>query len=168
MNIIYVLLAFVTLQRLLELVLARRNTKRLLARGGYEKEARHYPAIVALHTAWLIGLWWYAGSASLNPIWLAAFLVLQLLRIWVLWTLGDRWTTRIIVVPGEPKVRHGPYRFINHPNYAIVIGEIAILPLALGLTAYAVIFSVLNGALLWIRVTAENRALEENEPTLQV
>jgi methyltransferase len=85
--------------------------------------------------------------------------MLQVLRVWVLATLGPRWTTRIIVLPGAPLVKTGPYRFLSHPNYVVVIGEIAVLPLALGLPLYALAFSILNGIVLWIRISAENSAL---------
>jgi len=79
----------------------------------------------------------------------------------VLASIGTRWTTRIIAVPGETLVRRGPYRFIPHPNYAVVVGEIAVLPLVFGLWAYALVFSVLNASVLWIRIRAERRALDE-------
>lgn len=153
------LLAFVTLQRLSELVIARRNTRRLLAAGGREVGREHYPLIVALHAAWLIGLWAFGWDESVNPVWLAAYALLQVLRGWVLGSLGARWTTRIIVVPGETLVRRGPYRWLPHPNYLVVSGEIAVLPLTLGLGWYAALFSVLNGAMLFVRIRAENQAL---------
>jgi methyltransferase len=153
------LLSFVTLQRLGELVLARRNTRRLLARGAREVSPEHYPLIVALHAAWLGGLWWLGRDEPLDQLWLLAYAVLQALRGWVLASLGPRWTTRILVVPGETLVRRGPYRFIPHPNYAVVIGEIAVLPLVLGLPWYALAFSLLNAAVLFVRIRAENRAL---------
>ncbi len=152
-------LAFVTLQRLTELVYARRNEKRLRARGAAEYAPGHYPAIVLLHAAWLAGLWGLAIGITPETGWLILFIVLQILRIWVLATLGDRWTTRIIVVPGEPLVRSGPYRLIPHPNYAVVIGEIFVLPMAFGLLWYALLFSALNAAILFIRIRAENEAL---------
>lgn len=154
-----VLLALVTLGRLAELVVARRNTRDLLAHGGVEVAPGHYPLIVLLHAAWLAALWLQVGQAVLQPAWLAVFLVLQVGRIWVLGTLGRRWTTRIIFVPGEALVRRGPYRFVNHPNYVVVIGEIASLPLALGLPMTALVFSLLNAAVLTIRIRAENGAL---------
>src|ERR1700722_19697213 len=113
-----------------ELLLARRNTRRLLAQGGVEVGAGHYPAIVALHAAWLAGLWWIGRNAELSLIWLAAFIVLQLLRVWVMGSLGGGWTPRIIVLPGIPLRHVGPYRFVSHPNYLVVAGEIAALPLA--------------------------------------
>jgi methyltransferase len=154
------ILAFVTLQRLGELVLARRNTERLLARGGQEAGAGHYPLIVLLHVAWLVGLWLLALSQVPNLFWLAVFVVLQLLRLWVIATLGERWTTRIIVLPEAPLVAAGPYRFVSHPNYCVVAAEILVLPLVFGLVWYGVVFSVLNGLVLWLRIRTEDAALK--------
>jgi len=153
------ILAFVTVERVLELLLAKRNTRHLLARGGIEVAARHYPLIVALHAAWLIGLWVFAWDAPVSLGWLGLFALLQIGRLWVLMTLKGRWTTRIIVVPGETLVTAGPYRFLSHPNYAVVIGEIAVLPLAFGLPWFALMFGILNAGVLTIRISAENRAL---------
>ncbi|MGF1621935.1 MAG: isoprenylcysteine carboxyl methyltransferase family protein [Rhodomicrobiaceae bacterium] len=153
-------LIFVTLQRLAELVYARRNEARLHARGAQEHAPGHYPAIVLLHAAWLVGLWVLAIGTAPDTIWLVIFAVLQALRIWVLLTLGERWTTRIIVLPGEPLVAKGPYRIFSHPNYMVVIGEIFVLPMAFGLFFYAAVFSLLNGLILFIRIRAENKALE--------
>jgi methyltransferase len=103
-----------------------------------------------------------APGRPIGLFWLAVFLMLQLLRVWVLATLKERWTTRIIVLPGAPLVHSGPYRFLNHPNYAIVIGEIAVLPLAFGLAYYALAFSLLNAAMLGVRIREENAALAGN------
>ena len=125
MTLSIAVLGLVTLQRLSELVLARRNTTALFKRGAVEVAAGHYPLIVALHMLWLAGLWLLAWDRPVNPAWLTVFIVLQLLRVWVIATLGSRWTTRIIVLPGEPLVRRGPYRFVSHPNYLVVVGEIA-------------------------------------------
>jgi len=94
--------------------------------------------------------------------------LLQCLRFWVIWTLGSRWTTRIIVLPGQPLVSAGPYRFLSHPNYAVVAGEIAVLPLVLGLPLLAVVFTILNATALAIRIWAENRALAASRETLCV
>lgn len=152
-------LALVTLQRLGELVLARRNTRRLLAQGAHEVAPEHYPLIVVMHAAWLAGLWWLAWDRPIQWPWLAVFLVLQALRVWVLASLGPRWTTRIIVLPGAPLVAKGPYRFLPHPNYVVVAGEILALPLAFGLPAYAAAFTLLNAVVLTIRIRAENAAL---------
>ena len=157
------LLTFVTTQRIGELVLARRNTARLKARGAVETGAEHYPLIVGLHAAWVVGLWALAWDRPVNMGWLAVFLLLMALRIWTLASLGERWTTRIITLPGEPRVRRGPYRFISHPNYVVVVGEVAVLPLAFGLNVYALVFSFLNASVLWIRIRAENAALAAAE-----
>ncbi len=154
------ILGFVTLQRLVELPIAKANTARLLAVGGREVGAGHYPAIVALHAAWLASLWWFALGEPISLPWLALFAAIEVGRVWVLRTLGPRWTTRIIVVPGERLVAKGPYRFISHPNYVVVAAEIAVLPLVFGLWEIALIFSLLNAAMMWVRIGAENAALE--------
>ena len=152
-------LAFLCVQRLSELMIARRNSERLLADGAYEVGAGHYPLIVVLHAAWLAGLalliwgepvnWWFAGLYG----------VLQLFRAWILLSLGRRWTTRIIVLPGAPLVRRGPYRFIKHPNYALVACEIACAPAIFGLWGFAALFTALNAGVLYVRISAENKAL---------
>jgi methyltransferase len=152
-------MAVVTLQRLGELVLSRHNTSRLLGRGAIEVGAGHYPLLVMLHAAWLITLWIFGWDHEVNWPALAAFALLQGLRLWVLASLGSRWTTRIIVLPGAPLIASGPYRYFSHPNYAIVTGEIALLPLALNLPWLALLFSVLNGLVLIVRIRAETRAL---------
>ncbi len=155
----YVIMALVTLQRLAELIIAQRNTRALLAQGAIEIGRKHYPVMVALHAAWLIVLWATVGGRPVNLPLLGLFVVLQGLRIWVLATLGGRWTTRIIMLPGAPLVTGGPFRFLRHPNYTVVIGEIAVLPLAFGLIGVAVAFSLLNAAMLWVRIGSESRAL---------
>ena len=154
-----IILTLVTLQRLGELVLSRRNTHRLLERGAIETGAGHYPMLVALHAAWLITLWIFGWDRQVYWPALAAVAVLHGLRVWVLASLGSRWTTRIIVLPGAPLVAAGPYRYVSHPNYAIVTGEIAVLPLALNLPLLALLFSVLNAIVLVIRIRAETRGL---------
>jgi methyltransferase len=159
------ILGFVTAQRLGELVLARRNTRRLLAQGAHEVGAAHYPLIVALHAAWLLGLWYLAvyrvpAGQSVNVFWLLLFVGLQLARVWVIASLGGRWTTRIIILPGATLVRRGPYRFLSHPNYWVVAGELLVLPLVFGLTWYGLVFTLLNAAVMWIRIRAEAAALE--------
>ncbi|MEO8175343.1 MAG: isoprenylcysteine carboxylmethyltransferase family protein [Sphingomicrobium sp.] len=154
-----VILALVTAQRLAELWLSHRNTRQLVAQGAVEHAADHYPLIVALHATWLAALWWWAPGQPINWLLVAVFVLLQLARAWVIATLGPRWTTRIIVLPEAPLVRAGPYRFVDHPNYLIVALEIAALPLAFGLVGVALLFSVLNAAVLTIRIRAENKAL---------
>jgi len=153
------ILGFVTLQRLVELPMARKNTAALLAKGGFEVASSHYPLIVVLHAAWLACLWWLAPGRPIHLPFLALFVLIEIGRVWVLRTLGPRWTTRIIVVPGETLVARGPYRFLHHPNYLIVIGEIAVLPLVFGLVEVALLFTILNGIALTIRIRAENAAL---------
>jgi methyltransferase len=155
----YLILGLVTLQRLAELFLAERNRKRLLAKGAVEHGHAHYPLIVAVHAAWLVALWWWAPGQPISVPLLLFFLLLQGGRLWVLATLGQRWTTRILVLPDAPLVTRGPYRFVDHPNYVIVILEIAVLPLVFGLWRIALLFSVLNAAVLTVRIHAENRAL---------
>jgi methyltransferase len=154
-----VILALVTLQRLGELWLAKRNTRRLLEAGAREYGAAHYPLIVAVHTLWLLSLWFLAPQRPVEAFWLALFVLVELARVWVLMTLGSRWTTRIIVLPNAPLVRRGPYRFVNHPNYWVVASEIAVLPLVFGLWQVALAFSLLNAAVLKVRIREENRAL---------
>lgn len=154
-----VIMSLVTAQRFAELLIARRNTAALIARGAHEIGESDYPLIVAVHAAWLTSLWLLA---PLQPIlWpvIAVYLMLQGLRIWVLATLGGRWTTRIIVLPGEPLVTGGPFRFLRHPNYAVVAAEIAVLPLAFGLVGTAIVFTILNAAILRVRIRSENSAL---------
>jgi methyltransferase len=153
------LLAFVTLQRLAELVLAHGNTARLRAAGAIEYGAAHYPLMVAFHSIWLTGLWLLGSDHSIDRLWLIAFAVLQAGRVWVLATLGRRWTTRVIIVPGETLVAHGPYRLLKHPNYAVVALELAVVPLALKLPLYAAASFVAGLVILFIRIQAENAAL---------
>ncbi len=159
MSLAAIILSLVTLQRLGELVLARRNTEKLKARGAIEIGAKHYPLVVAVHTAWLIALWALGRDQDVNLFALAIFVLLQAMRVWILATLGSRWTTRIIILRGEPLIASGPYRYFSHPSYAVVAGEIAVLPLALHLPGVAVVFTLLNAAVLVIRIRAETRAL---------
>ena len=159
MTLNIVILALVTVQRLGELMVSKRNTKRLLQQGAREFAPAHYPLIVAVHTAWLASLWWLGVSRPIDPFWLAVFILIEIGRIWVFASLGQRWTTRIIVVPGETLVRRGPYRFLNHPNYAVVVAEIGVLPLVFGLWKVALLFSLMNAAVLTLRIRQENHAL---------
>jgi len=161
MNVAVALLALVTLQRLAELVIARRNTRRLLAEGAVEIGARHYPLLVLLHTGWLAALWILAISGQATIWWpaVAGYAVVELARTWVMASLGRYWTTRIIVPRKAPVVRSGPYRFLRHPNYWVVAFEIALLPLALGSWTLAVVFSVLNAAVLFWRIRVEEGSL---------
>ena len=153
------ILGIVTLQRAGELVISSYNTQKLLSRGAVEVAPRHYPLIVAVHAAWLMSLWVFGHDQPVGMVALSFYLGLQGLRFWVMRTLGSRWTTRIIIVPGQPLVSAGPYRLLRHPNYAVVAGEIAVLPLVLGLPLLAAVFTILNAAVLAIRIRAEDRAL---------
>ncbi|PDQ18675.1 hypothetical protein CN311_23500 [Mesorhizobium sanjuanii] len=153
------ILALVTLQRLGELILSHHNTKRLLDKGAWEAAPAHYPFLVILHASWLGGLWWLAPGRPVDVGFLLAYLAVQPLRIWILATLGRRWTTRIIILPNSPLVVRGPYAVISHPNYLVVVAEIALLPMAFHLGWYALIFSALNAAILFVRIPAENIAL---------
>lgn len=159
MTLAAVILALVTVQRLGELILSRYNTARLLARGAIEIAPGHYPLIIATHAAWLIALWVWGRDQDVNFVALSVFILLQVFRFWVLATLGPRWTTRIVILPDAPMVTSGPYRYLSHPNYAIVVAEIAVLPLALHLYLLALVFTVLNALVLGIRIRAEARAL---------
>jgi methyltransferase len=156
----------VSIQRLLELALSRRNERLLRARGAVERGRGHYPLMVVLHVLWLLSTlvegvlrgpslpaWW--------PVPLALFLLVQPLRYWAILSLGDHWNTRVLVVPGAKLVARGPYRYLRHPNYVVVAVEIATLPLIFGAWATALVFSALNATLLFVRIREENRALAE-------
>lgn len=155
------IIAAVAVQRLAELAYSRRNTARLLAVGGIEAGARHYPLVVAVHGLWLGTLLvTVPADAPLHMIPLGLYLLLQGVRYWVIRTLGENWTTRIIRVPGRALVQSGAYRYLRHPNYAVVVGEIALLPMVFGAWWTALVFSVANAAVLAHRIRIENQALE--------
>ena len=168
LSIVYLIVGvcLVALQRLLELAYSRRNERRLRARGAVERGAGHYPLMVGLHSLWLVstlveGLargpeipaWW--------PVPLAAFLLVQPLRYWAILSLGTNWNTRVLVVPGVKLVKGGPYRYFPHPNYIVVAVEVLTFPLIFGAWITAIVFSLLNAALLVVRTRTENRALHE-------
>ena len=160
MSVLYVVAALVAIQRTGELIYAERNTRRLRERGALEVAAWQHPLFVVLHASWLLSLIFFIPAATVPNWWLlGAFFTLQLARLWVLVSLGPYWTTRIITLPGAPLVRTGPYRFIRHPNYAIVALEIALLPAAFGALLIALIFSVANAGLTSLRIASENDAL---------
>lgn len=153
------LLAFVTVQRLAELAWGRANERRLRAMGAVEIGRAHYPLIVLLHTAWIVWLWLRGWDRPLVLFWVVVFFALQAARGWVLATLGRRWTTRVLIVPGETLVKRGPFLLIPHPNYAVVAAEMIVLPMAFGLGWAALVFGVLNLAMLAWRIRVEERAL---------
>ena len=160
MSIWYLLVALIVVQRLIELAIARINTKRLMAEGAVEHGANHYPLIVGLHTAWLVSLVVFiSADAIINPILLAVFILLQLGRVWVLTSLGRYWTTRVITVPGKPLVKRGPFRIVRHPNYLIVEAELIVVPLIAGAWELAVIFGIANALVLAWRIRVEEQAL---------
>lgn len=167
-RLLYTLLvALVAVQRLAELRVSRRHERALRARGAVEAGAGHYPVMVALHALFLVAcaaeVWllerpfvpWLGWPA------LAVLLAAQGLRYWTLSTLGERWTTRVLVPPGEPPVTAGPFRFVRHPNYLAVALEIAALPLIHTAWLTALLFSLANAALLRVRIGVEERALSE-------
>src|SRR5262249_19893360 len=128
-SLLHPLLALIALARVLELAIARRNTRRLLSEGAIEAGRGHYPLIVALHAAWLLSLLLFVPpSRAPHWTWLSLFLLLQPLRIWVIASLGRLWTTRVVSLPQAPLVRAGPYRFLRHPNYLVVELEFISLP----------------------------------------
>lgn len=159
MSILYAVLLLVAAQRGAELMLAARNTRKLRAAGAVEVDARSYPLFALLHGAWLVAMAALI-PADKAPAWplLGAFALLQLGRVWVIATLGRRWTTRVIVLPHAAPVTSGPYRWCRHPNYLIVAGEIALLPLAFGAVAISLPFSLANLLLITRRIGIENRA----------
>jgi methyltransferase len=154
------MLGLVLLQRVLEVAWARRNTVRLLRAGAVEADSEGYPLFVLLHAGWLVSLVVFV-PASTPPVWplLGLFALLQLGRLWVILSLGEYWTTRIVTLPGAPLVRSGPFRRLRHPNYLLVIAEIAVLPLAFGAVAIATAFSALNLILIARRIRIEESVL---------
>ena len=155
-----IFIAVIVVQRLGELFLAWHNTSRLMARGGREVGAEHYPLIVAVHVAWILALVVFGWKSALVWPWIGAYVVLQFLRLWILSSLGARWTTRIIVID-EPLVRRGPYRFVRHPNYILVVAELIVAAMALDLPIVALVFTVLNAIVLTIRIRSENTAWQQ-------
>ena len=157
-----IVLGYVVIQRLGELIYARSNTRRLLAEGGREHGAAHYPLFILLHGGWLIAIACFANPAAQpNQILCAGFFLSQALRLWTLASIGRWWTTRIISAPHFPRVKRGPYKFLPHPNYTVVVMEIALLPLLLGALWVAVVFTILNAGLLRLRIGVEAKVLEE-------
>jgi methyltransferase len=158
--------ALITLQRLLELRLSRGHELALRAKGAYERGAGHYPLVVALHAAWLSSMLvegWLRGAvlSPLWPVWVALFLGGQALRYWAILSLGERWTTSVMVLPGAPLVESGPYKYIRHPNFLAVALEIFAAPLVFGAWITALAFTFLNTGVLLMRIRAEERALRE-------
>lgn len=165
-SVAQLILGFVLLQRLVELYIARRNTERLLAAGAVEHGAAEYPLIVMMHAVFLAALVFTVPSYSeVNWAWVAVYVALQVLRVWTMASLGRYWTTRIITLPGNSLVLSGPYRYVRHPNYIVVAGEIAVLPLIFEQYLIAAVFSVLNAGLLFQRIRTEDAVLAERRVT---
>lgn len=158
--------ALVAVQRVSELGLSGRNERILRARGAVERGREHYPLMVALHTLWLLSTLVEGALRGPEfpvywPVPLALFLIVQPLRYWAILSLGENWNTKVLVVPGTELVRRGPYRYLKHPNYAVVVVEILTFPLIFGAWVTALVFSILNAALLSVRIREEDRALRE-------
>ncbi|MBK8210138.1 MAG: hypothetical protein IPK78_09315 [Rhodospirillales bacterium] len=162
MSLCQTLVLLVLLQRLAEVAWARRNEQRLRAQGGIEAGAGHYPLFFLLHASWLSALALLVpADAPVSWPLLVVFALLQAARLWVIASLGRFWTTRVITLPGAPLVRRGPYLWLRHPNYLIVAGEIAVLPLAFGAWEIALVFSLMNALLLRHRIRIEQQALAD-------
>jgi len=160
------IIGFVILQRIVELFIARRNENWMLSKGAYEVGAKHYPFMVAIHVSFFVSLilevmlfekglstfWWY---------FFILFVGLQLMRIWVITTLGKYWNTKIIVLPGANVVKKGPFLLIRHPNYVVVTSEIIVIPLLFDAYFTAVVFTLLNALILYIRIPIEEAALRD-------
>jgi methyltransferase len=157
---LYAILLFVAAERLGELAWAARNTRRLRRRGAVEADRTGYPLFVLLHAGWVAAIALFVPAAGV-PRWplLALFAAVQLLRLWVIASLGRWWTTRILTLPGAPLVKTGPYRRLRHPNYLVVAAEIALLPLAFGAVAIAAVFSAVNLLLILRRIRIEDQVL---------
>ncbi len=170
---LYLLVAVIIVQRLLELQVAAANLRWALANGGKEYAAGHYPLMVAMHSLWIAALLlegtWRGGQASsLWWLWLGLFLLAQLGRYSVITTLGRYWNTRIVIVPGGKRIQRGLYKYFSHPNYMVVALEIAVAPLIFNAWITALVFTVLNAALLLlVRIPAEERALETYRANLE-
>jgi methyltransferase len=170
--ILVLAVALVTVQRLLELVLARHNERRACAKGAIERGRGHYPFLVALHFLWFVSIL-VEGTLrgpELFPYWpapLALFLLAQSLRYWAIFSLGEYWNTKILIVPGAKLVRRGPYRYLNHPNYVAVVVEIFTFPMIFDAWITALVFTFLNAALLFVRIHEENQTLAELTDTGQ-
>jgi methyltransferase len=165
-NLFPFLIFFIIFQRVVELVIARKNEKWLKEQGAREFGSKHYQFMVWMHTLFFVVLLIEKTifNREISPIWQGLFLVFvitQLIRVWVILSLGKYWNTKIIVVPNASVIRKGPYRFIKHPNYFVVSLELLIIPLLFGAYITAGLFTILNVILLAIRIPAEEKALKE-------
>jgi methyltransferase len=151
---------FIIFQRLMELYVANRNQKWLLEQGAIEYGREHYPYMIALHTLFIISLvveYWFRQFVQLDFVFLSIYILLLLFKIWVLSSLGKYWNTRIFRVPGAGPVKKGPYKFFKHPNYVVVVCEVAVIPLVFHLYYTAILFTILNAIMLTVRIRVENK-----------
>ena len=162
----YILILFVIIQRITELSVSKRNEKWLLSQGAVEYGKEHYRFIVIMHAMFFVSMIAEYNFKSvhndlniINYLFLVFFALLQIMRFWVIHSLGKFWNTRIIRVPGSDLVKSGPYKFLKHPNYVIVALEIFCLPMIFGLYYTAIIFTILNSLILYIRIKEENKVL---------
>lgn len=171
MKLLWILLSLIAVERLIELVVSRRHQQALLERGGRLVADDGYRWLVALHLLWfpaialeaMVGPWagHWAGTWPLLAVYAGA----EILRLWTISTLGERWTTRVVVVPGADPIQAGPYRWLDHPNYAAVAVELAVLPLAFGLPVTALVATLANGLALRHRIQVEEAALAQAAAT---
>ncbi|MBK8554154.1 MAG: hypothetical protein IPL53_25150 [Ignavibacteria bacterium] len=162
----YIVIVIVILQRLFELVIAKRNEKWLLEQGAVEYGKEHYRFIVLLHTLFFISMIAEYNFRErdiefnvINYLFLVFFVFLQIMRVWVLRSLGKYWNTKILRIPDSGLIKTGPYRYFKHPNYIIVVCEIFVIPMIFDLYYTAIVFSVLNAIMLSVRIRSENEAL---------
>ncbi|QKS70407.1 isoprenylcysteine carboxyl methyltransferase [Paenalkalicoccus suaedae] len=161
-----ILLVFIVIQRLLELVLAKRNERSLKAKGAVEFGKRHYPLMIALHAGFFLSLAaeWLTGAGELHAysaVLLVAFFLLQFIRVWILYSLGDHWNTKVLVIPGAPLIKRGPYKYwLKHPNYVVVMAEMFVLVLLFQAYFTGVVFLLFKLLFLtYIRIPLEEQAL---------
>jgi len=155
-----IFISFFILQRLSELFIARRNEKWLLSQGAIQYGRSHYPFMIALHTAFIgaiIAEYWWRNNPPIDWLFLVLYLLVLSFKFWALSSLGKYWNTKIYRIPGVYPVKKGPYKFLKHPNYMEVVCEVAIIPLVFHLYYTAIIFSILNAVMLWVRISVENK-----------
>ena len=156
----WIFLALLITQRLSELYIARQNEKWLLQQGAIQYGQSHYPFMVGMHTLFIVSMiveYLLSNSAPFNYYFFLAFILVLSFKFWALSSLGKYWNTKIYRVPGIYPVKKGPYKIFKHPNYMEVVLEIAIIPLVFNLYYTAIIFSVLNAAMLYVRISVENK-----------
>lgn len=155
-----IFISFFILQRLSELYIARQNEKWLLSQGAVQYGQSHYPFMISLHTLFIVSIiaeYWYRDQPPIDWLFLVLFIIVLSFKFWALSSLGKYWNTKIYRVPGVYPVKKGPYKFFKHPNYIEVVCEIAIIPLVFHLYYTAILFTLLNAAMLTVRIRVENK-----------